>query len=445
MTREIRAGAVAVFAVITFTVAALPAQDSPTAFAQSRVWIVVLALIAALVFSLLQGKLRPFLHETFRHRLNVTLLCWWSVTLLSALLAPLPRKALLGSSSGQMGTLQLGLCLVLFYIFQRVTLKRHEWRILSIAMMGLVFFAALEAVGLRPLFWLPEATPYPSVTIGQRGHLAGLFALVAGVAAYRQAYPTLFLALIGICLCNNTSALLAFIALCILSLIFDCRSGWKPLTAALLLAIPIFFFTPSIIAAASLVPEKGIQMKQFGTSDAPSLGIRLKFWKASWFMFLDRPLLGWGDEQYQERWVMYLPVEEQMPMILEVLGLPKDAALDGSFPNYFYMDKDGLSLKSVNNIHPHNNYIEELQNHGLLGFLLILYSIVLLFSENRKIIIAVAGYGVYLIAWFFVFSVLPIFAMILGILVADHRSKFISIEDENNNYSFTDSKNIILK
>ncbi len=198
-------------AVLILAAAAFPSDDARFTFAQGRVWLAILTLIAIMLLHLtrwqevcqavrvLFNRERPF---------NGALLVWWTCVLLSDLSAPNALLALKGSAWGQMGGGQLGLCVALFYLGQLARLEDRHWRVLGGGLGVMVVLALFEAVGLRPLFWLPTAEPYPATTIGQRGHLAGLFAAAAGFAAYRRAFSSLVLAGLGLCVTTPVRSLL---------------------------------------------------------------------------------------------------------------------------------------------------------------------------------------------------------------------------------------------
>lgn len=412
-------------AILLLAAAGFPSDDPRFAFSQGRVWLVILSLGAMLLLHVTRpNKIKGALRLLFSRArpFNAALLAWWGAVLVSDVLAPDALLAFKGSAWGQMGGGQLGLCVLLFYAGQLARLEGRHWRALSIGLGVMVALALLEAVGFRPLTWLPTADPYPTTTIGQRGHLAGLFAAAAGIAAYRRAYPTLLLAGLGIALCNNTSALIAFIAVAALALILDKGKDWRPLLGAAVITALAFIGTPDFTKATCRAlgnTANCIETKKLGVSDAPSLGVRVQFWRASWGMFKERPVLGWGDEQYEARWLTYLPVQEQRPLIESITSVPKDAKLMGTFPDYFYVSPSkGMGFISVSNIHPHNVFVEELQNHGLVGFSLAALTVLLLLRVDRRLSLALAGYGVYLAAWFFLFAVLPIFALLMGTLVS---------------------------
>lgn len=404
--------------ILLLTVFAISSPDLPVSFSQGRVWLILLAFGSLALLSLRKLAL-PLnsVQRLSRHPHNVLLLLWLLSATISASLAPQPTQAFFGSFWGQMGVLQLGLCVLLFLVVQGVHLEGRHWRVLSAGVGVLLLLTSLEAIGLRPLFWLPEATVYPAVTTGQRGHLAGLYAVIAGVATVRRAYPTLLMAGLGIALCNNTSALLGVMTLVAVAL-FRHRQDWRPLLLSATFILSAFLGTTRLSSFCPIIPQmRCIETKNVSADNQASINGRLHFWKASLAMFVERPLLGWGDEQYAERWLTYLPETDQLPVARLLLGIAPDVPLSGQFPAYSYERPDGkLEVRAINNIHPHNAALGELQNHGLIGLLLLTAVTITLFRQRPEAVLAMLGYGVYLLAWFPVFAVLPIAALLTGTL-----------------------------
>lgn len=348
---------------------------------------------------------------------NLLVLGWLTSITTSALLAPDPLQAFLGSYWGQMGVLQWTLAAVLFMAAQTVTLQRQHWSVLSWGVGALLVLTFLESIGLRPLFWLPEATAYPAATIGQRGHLAGLYALVAGVAMHRRALPTLLMAGVGIALCNNTSALIGYVFAGTFFLIIQ-RSWFKPIFLSMICTVALFFtVTKSDELCRILSWNHCINTKDVGSDNVASLRDRLSLWQANVGMWQVRPFLGWGDEQYAAHWPEYLPSAEADRLTRLFIGAPPDATLQGQFPVQTFEKSDGtLGIGMVNLVHPHNTLLEELQSHGLLGFGLMIAFVVVVYRKFPNVLLGLSGYAIYLLAWFPVFAVLPITALLAGTL-----------------------------
>lgn len=400
-------------------------MDEPFAFSIGRIWVVLCGLIIALILSITRwpttlDNLKYLLSKNY----NKALIAWFLGISASALFSPDPHTAFLGGSWSQMGVWQLGLVMVLFFFAQITVLEPLHWRILAAGTLVLLVFTVLEAIGFRPLFWLPQTTSFPSVTIGQRGHLAGLFAAIAGIAVYRKAFPTMIMCGLGIALCNNTSALLGLSASCFIA-IFYYRKLWKKLLIVIALSgisfLSFSIWVPKICNSLSHQVCQG--NKEVVTSNESSLKLRLIFWKSAWNMFLHRPIQGWGNEQFEDNWINYLSSYERRLAITRSIGIPEDAEYQDIFPLIVYKKDGKMAFNVISNVHPHNIIFEEFESHGLLGVFLFTLFIFFIIKQNQKMIIVLSSYGVYLTAWFLLFSVLPIYALLFGSLLAIEREE----------------------
>lgn len=417
----------AVLALALFTFGAYPSQtDKPFAFVQGRVSTVALGLMAFLVYSFVLHRHQSMaaLKRLWQQPFNKLAVLWLGLASISAAFAPNTQLSFLGSEWGQMGILQLSLCVGLFLVGQTISLDDQHWRWLSYGLALMLFLTFLECLGYRPLFWLPEVDGMPAATIGQRGHLAGFFAVCAGAAAYRRAYRSLLMAGVGIALCNNTSALVGFILLCLALLVITYKTGknWWPIGAALLATV-LLFSNISIVTQQlrGLTGQKDyLATKKFISADTTSLTGRLDIWEASVNMIKARPFIGWGDEQFEPRWLSFLPYEKSLKVAKEFMGLPQTTQLEGYGPAYSYKDIEGNpKLGIVRNIHPHNAFLEEIQNHGIVGASISLLCILLIFRSYPAVFVYSPAYLVYLSAWFYLFSVFPIFVFIMGIVIKE--------------------------
>lgn len=413
--------------VLAFAVMPPPATDFGTTFSYPRVLLAGTGILVFLGYALIAHRqtLVSATERLFGLWHNRLLALWLVSAVISALLAPDPQLAFMGSTWAQMGVYQLGCCVVLFWIAQTVQLEEKHWQWLGYA-VGVMFLLTLaESLGYRPLFWTTQSDAYPAATIGQRGHLAGFFAVTAGVAAYRRAYFWFLLSGLGIALCNNTSALLGFTALGLLALVFEFRQVFLKVLLSLAATILLFLnvslvnktFCRSLGHTSTCLWSKdlgSIGSKNFGAVDSMSLVGRRDIWESSIEMIKRRPLLGWGDEQYASRWLSFYSEEKRAMMVRVFTGI--------SLPS-----KDGEVMipnakplpEPLRMYHPHNTYLEEIQNHGFIGGLLLFSAFVGMVFYNKRILLFGAAYWVYLAAWFLLFSVLPFFSILLGILLAD--------------------------
>ncbi|GAA5503349.1 hypothetical protein Dxin01_03106 [Deinococcus xinjiangensis] len=415
----------AVIGVAFFVFGAFPSQnDKPLAFVQGRVSIVALSLVCLLTYGFIIHPSQSLnsLRSLFRRNFNKLILLWFGLVNISAYLAPNRELAFLGSEWGQMGILQLGLCIAVFLVGQLVFLEDKFWKCLSYGLLLMLFLTFLECIGYKPLFWLPTVDGLPATTIGQRGHLAGFFAVTAGAAAYRRSYLSLLMSGLGIVLCNNTSAFLGFLILCLmLILLKEVSKREKWLIAVMLFGITTLFANTSLITkdiCHSVGHKNCIEIKDTTSANTISLRGRFEIWEASIGMIKARPLFGWGDEQFESRWLSFLPTEKSKKVAKDFLGLPQSTPLEGDGPAYSYIGFDGKThFGLVRNIHPHNAFLEEIQNHGVVAAASLLLCFALIIKRQTRIIVYLVPYLIYLAAWFYLFSVTPMFFFLLGIFI----------------------------
>lgn len=416
--------------ILGLSAAAVPAESLPAAFSQGRVWLVLSVLLSSAVL-LMSSHHKVFLSvavQVLSQRKNQFLLLWLGLALISNVLAPERALAFFGSEYGQMGWMQLALCAALFLIAQQVVITAQHWRWLSAGVVLLLLISLAEVLGFRPLFWLPEATAYPAATIGQRGHLAGFFIVVAGVAGFRRAWPTLLMAGLGVALCNNTSALIAYCVLLagIWTMDIQRHRVVVPLMVCVLVTTGLFRTSESLFRplCESLGHQNCYATKNLEglEADASSLADRWVMWQASINMTHQRPWLGWGNEQFASQWLAHLPESERLSVVRRTAAVPNDTPIISVGNVFMYRDPvEGDKIVALNNVHPHNSALGELQSHGVIGFAVLLATAVTLIREKLRLVLPILGYLLYLLAWFPVFAVLPVFALLLGTLICDDR------------------------
>lgn len=393
-----------------------PLSTEPSA--EGRVWLVFLSLFFLLLTQWKNARANWEKAKThLKQPHNYLLVAWIVCVFISAGMAPDSKQALMGSPWRQVGAFQLSLAAILFMIAQSVTLEYKQWQVLTAGFIAVFAITVLEAFGFRPLYLLPESFSYPAATFGHRGLLAGFYILVAGIALVKNNYAIFLISGLGIALCNNTSAIIGYVILALVW-VYTHRKQRVTLLVYMSIAVFVFFGISNInTLCKSLNLSNCISTKNGKTDNIGSVNDRLLLWKASIKMFEERPAFGWGDSQYSSNWYYYLPLEERDYLLSRLLGATDSSTINGVFPTFSYVDSKGLRKSTtLDVIEPHNYAIQELQSHGLVGFGFLIFFLLSFLRHSPRASFALLGYGLYLLAWFPVFEVLPIAALLIGSL-----------------------------
>ncbi|GGJ74898.1 hypothetical protein GCM10008939_18980 [Deinococcus aquiradiocola] len=166
--------------------------------------------------------------------------------------------------------------------------------------------------------------------------------------------------------------------------------------------------------------------KDYGS--AYTLKARKLLWKSAWNAALERPFFGWGDETFAYQVFEHLSPDDARNLFRYELNLSPDAQVSyGGFT--YYVDDDEKNIHSTGSIlyhRAHNIIMDELYSHGFTGLSLFL---VIIFSLSWKIYrtsgdfwlitACLLPYAIYLLAWFYVPTVTPLYFILAGIVLAN--------------------------
>lgn len=354
----------------------------------------------------------------------------------------IPGYSWLGHPSLQFGSIPFICCIVLSFLYSKTHIRSYNAKVLSLTVVVMFIITFLESIGLRPLMeWIhSNRLVYPASTVGLRQHLGGWYAVVslASVFFYRRTprdvwfWLWLSSSLAGLGLCTNSAATLGVAAGLFFWLLFSIST--KDIKAPV---ISIAGFIVSLIAlpllSNSLSHTLGTSQSNFKSYNSTStLNTRLLLWKAAINAASDRPITGWGDETFAYQAFEHLDDGDARELLREELGLSKEYTIIHKGSSYYAFRDGGIDGQtgSILYLRAHNIFIDELYSKGLPGLILfcclILFLLQDVYKRNREsftpFIISLVPYTVYLLAWFYVPTVTPLYFMLIGLMMADLRN-----------------------
>lgn len=365
------------------------------------------------------------------------LLLYATLIVISSVLSPLPGYAFFGHPFTLTGSLfQLGM-IALYFIFSRLVSRHLALWALAIVTILSTLITVAEALGARPSSYLFQGV---TLTIYQRGALgsdaltAGFFVLLGstGLAVLRHepkvsrpvAFAWVVSATVGVALNPGKAGWLAG-AVCLVLFVALAHRGSRWANLRVLIALLAVFI------AAPMVAEQGARL--IGTGGSPStessslntLHTRLILWKAGLRMFLERPVIGWGDDNYSLNAFDYLTRAEAGELCTRELhvNVPEGGHVE-TFGNVCIVaDEHGepIVFWTLEYAWPHNVIVQEAVSHGALGLLTLVASVVFflirVLRDNRQALwsLPLLSYGVFLVAFFYVIPITPFFWIILGL------------------------------
>jgi len=344
------------------------------------------------------------------------------VAALSAALSPAPYRSLFGDIErvwGVWGWFHF----LLFYLLLRTFLDAAAWRrLLGLSVLVSVCSAAYMALQLvggpveLPVFGAGRDRLYG--TMGNPAYMAAFAFVALGLALFlafeaddrwaRRAYAAAAVVQLPVlALAGTISSGIAVVGGVVVGLTLALRS-WRSrgvLIAGTVVAAVLF------VLSLRSVPDGWVDavplLRRLAATDFSSSNIvlRLMAWGAAWEGFLDRPLLGWGMDNFKLVW-------------------------DAHFPPEYYTVRAGLTLWD----RAHSAYMEVLSTLGVPGILaflamggLLLRSVLAAFRAKRlgraqAIVLAsvITGYALYLVAWFEDYSSLMLFLVLCAFVT--HRA-----------------------
>lgn len=374
-------------------------------------------------------------------------------TVASSLLSVEPSSAWFGNQSFPTGTLFILLGAALFWVYSSASSVRSwGWQAATVVMSLLTIG---EFLGFRPLSLLlgPGVelnTVYPAVTIGYRGHVAGLLVMMvlSQLYLFRQqlrssGFWTIFaLACVALgCTSNTASYIAMIISLALFTLIEVRRGSFLVILVPVVALLAMNLYRPLTAVNAALISSGWVQQQASSKelSNTRTFSTRLLLWKAAIGMAEARPLLGWGAQTFHSHWYAHLSKAEGDRLFRLELGLPEERKMVRINDSVAYRDAQGHTKPDqLNYFSAHNAVLDLLYAQGVLGvlsfaaFVLALLRHVVQATRRSSLLALVAplGYGIYLLGWFVTFPVTLAFCAFAGMLVSHLRGEGRNPESE---------------
>ncbi|MCD0164810.1 O-antigen ligase family protein [Deinococcus sp. 12RED42] len=320
--------------------------------------------------------------------------------------------------------------------------------------------AIAEFVGFRPLSEVVEQKYtikgfFPIAFTGYRGHLAGLFCIMVGLSIflilktnfthikdgqvsysnyskiihsnhYRPIYTYTNLVITSTCifLISNTSAIIGAVSAFVMALLI-----LKRRLNIVTLAINLILIMSSIQIVKSFgdYAMKSGWVSHTATSEdlstTSTLETRLILWESAINLFKQRPILGWGQNTYENLWYTSISKNKGDKLLLLELGLDDNIVFSRINDSIAYKDSDGIT-KPQRLIYSssHNAYLDLLYSSGLIGLasvILLSFYIVKKLKYPLPSIAFSISYLAYLAAWFPVSTNLLPFVCLIGIMLSE--------------------------
>lgn len=357
--------------------------------------------IALLLWIILLVK-KPECRPNFKNPLIIVLLIFLGVLSLTALTGVDPINSFFSNTERSDGVIQFAHWILYFLMMISVFRKRNDWKFI----IGLVVFLGLIVSVYSFLNY--KSQPRLFGTFGNPSYLGAFMIFTIGFASLfftkyfeifkRENYKYLYILLGGLISIFTVALILTqtrgsylglftgFAVLTILSTIFlrkEAKILVIILNIALIISI-IFIFYIFTFKTSAIVLKYPIIQRVANTTDSSSMQERLIVWGMAVDGFKDRPILGWGPENF------------------------------GVLYNKYYNYKVGLSEPWFDK--PHNQALQYLAEGGLIlffAYIALIGSVLLLLlkifkKEQLVAIILLSLYAGYLIQSFFLFDTLPL-------------------------------------
>lgn len=420
-----------------------PVETLPNNLYAPKLWLLIaLSLGGGLWFIGLQTKTISLV--TYARQLRFSLLgtmatlyiVWLAVT---SITSPISGYAWFGSPNLQAGSLFLITCYAVAAIYKSAAQVTWVIRAFALSTFTMTMLTLLESIGFRPLeLWIhSKSISYPAAFIGHRPHLGGWFAIMSLAPIFfyraRPRDPWFWLwiisSLAGIGFTTTTAAttgvglgLLAWLAISFKA------ANWKvPALIFLMFGVFVVGLPSAASTTATLIGLKPPQLKDYGST--ASFKPRLYLWKAAWNSALRHPFFGQGDETFAYQVFNDLSSVDAKNLFRAELGFPQDYQISyGGFTYYASNPKTkDHKAGSLIYVRAHSVIFDELYSHGFPGLILLtaLTAALLRHVYRRErsafplFLVAILPYPVYLLAWFYVPTVTPLFFIMIGTMLAD--------------------------
>ncbi|MDP3917931.1 MAG: O-antigen ligase family protein [Candidatus Woesebacteria bacterium] len=360
--------------------------------------VIVLYLFTSLIVSgwLIESiKQRKFIFRPTK--LDVPLVIYLSIYLISTLFSIDPRTSWLGYYSRFNGGLVTQICYALLYWAFVSNLNQKQAQKVISYMLYAVGIAALLAIGerfgifatcgmmnfgLKESCWVQDVQARVFSTLGQPNWLAALLVALIPIswvyAMKHKAYGILsILFFVTLLFTKSRSGLLAFAVSAIIFWGFMLKRHVKEFLILNIIFL-ILFFVFNKPSPYPLVPAQGNSLETGGTESGT---IRKYVWLGALSVFKHYPILGTGPETFAFSYPMFKPVGHNLTS-----------------------EWDFIYNKA------HNEFLNYLANTGILGFIsylsLITFSIIIISKSGKYEYLA--GFIAILVTNFFGFSVVPV-------------------------------------
>lgn len=388
----------------------IPGQHDYGPAFKIRAYVTVVFLAVGLALELLDPdsrsrRLRPTIVEGLtRHPLLVLVLVFGAWIVLTSFLAPNPAIALTGAfvslSDGAVWMLAMIGVFVLVYVRAVRTPEMIRHLAWAVAASGAVLAlgAGVEVLTGRGLVYAFPHSSLPAVTFPQKGHLAGMLALSAGVAAALAPGTVFMLLAFGVGLTLNRSAGLALLAARLWQVL---ATRARPARLATALVLAVVALMAGYLAATALVPSSK------DVVSGSTLASRSYYYRAAVRAIAQRPLRGWGGGNFALVWPNFLSRQELDRFghlewgYQEVLGAQVS---ETSPPLLAVRDATGgYQLTVVRTFKAHDQVLEALLMWGVPGALMYLLLIGFALRGLRTgspLAVGILAYAIFLLLWF---------------------------------------------
>ncbi|MFC4452432.1 O-antigen ligase family protein [Deinococcus sonorensis] len=415
-----------------------------TLYTPHTVIVIAFALIISVMSFIYEGRNSSLVDLLIKFRPSPIILLALAYTtwiLICSYLSPMPGYAFLGSPFFEFGSIAIISCLFIVRIYAKYANVQAMMRMLALITIIMAMITVLEAIGFRPLASLvgSEKTAYPAALIGHRPHLGGWFAALAlaPIFFYRKRVPDgwfwswLTAGLIGLALTTTSTALIG----ALVGLLMWVGNGIRSRKVLPLLVLLVFLGSIKVLPVVSqtIGHQMGHGTTQFkNLASASTVETRLLLWRSATTATLERPLIGWGDETFAYQVFEHLKPSDAKTLFREELGLNHEYnVIYKGFTYYITNPKaDYRRTGSLMYVRAHNIVFDELYSHGALGFLLfisLLITVLWWVMQRGKgnaffFLIATLPFCIFMLAWFYIPTVAPIFFILIGTMLADLKS-----------------------
>jgi O-antigen ligase len=426
-----------------------PSHSAANVFAQTRVSALAAFLILALVLRMAVHPEISFsqIPQLFRRQPKYVLwmLGFIGALILSVFFSSAPYVALFGTQSLQTGAIFITLSLLTFWLYSSGPAPSRFGLVALFIIINLLTIA--EYLGFRPLAPIVEKyitlnSPFPAVTVGLRGHLAGMLVLLSLLPLYwfrdrlnDWRFWTLFiLGCVGLGCTSNSSTYVGMAVTLTAFLWFNRHDlKWTVLLVPVVALLSMSAYLPLASLSQSLNAWGWVHIKAESKdlTSSVTLQTRLLLWESAARMGAARPILGWGPQTFNNHWYDYLSKAKGDKLFRLELGLNPSQKMVRINDSIAFKDENGQTQpRHLNYISSHNALLDLFYSQGFVGSILLVifcaslikYLHVRMGKTTFYALLPFLAYGIYLLAWFITVPVTGLVCIVLGFLVAELKS-----------------------